>query len=306
MAQDKLINLNGLSRYKSNYDTLLAAKTNNTTIAPAFSTSQPYEVGDVVIYNNKLYFFIGSKSAGAWDSSVVAETTVSAVMAMGAMSYSERSKLANLYIPKSFRGRSTNDVSLSDTYISGKIEEDDFDPSTLNENDIIFFKAENYEINIGINQQVSQVKIKITYNNTSYYIYPNVRVSNLGEETWGRTNHLIVPKGGMIVLSGFRGSGTNIDANIINFVNNNQFVLKGILEAGDTTLTFSDSRLTDTSVLDVFFDEDHYDLTWNTFTENINPYGFTLTFDAQSEDILVTVLVTNVTSNTDAYDGTSS
>ena len=117
---------------------------------------------------------------------------------------------------------------------------------------------------------------------------------------------MIVPKGGMIVLSGFRGSGTNIDANIINFVNNNQFVLKGILDAGDTTLTFSDSRLTDTSVLDVYFDETHYDLKWNTFTENVSPYGFSLTFDVQSEDVLVTVLVTNVTSNTDAYDGTSS
>ena len=234
MAQDKLIDLNALSRFKTNYDSLVAG----------------------------------------------------------------------LYVPNTYRGGSTQAVDITDTYINGKIV--DFNPSTLKEKDIVYFKAD-YEINIGVYQQLSgQVKIKVTYNNTNYYIYPRNRRTSMGAEVWQRISQLIVPKGGMIILSDFSISGTDIDANILNFVNNNQFTLKGWLFAGDTTLTFSDSRLTDTSVLDVYFDENHADLMWNTFTENTSPYGFSLTFDVQSEDILVTVLVTNVTSDKDGYDGTSS
>ena len=309
MAQDKLINLNALSRYKTNYDTLLAAKTNDTSIAPAFSTSETYERGDVVIYNNKFYVFTTPHS-GAWDSEDVFETTVAAVMASGAMSSAERSKLSGLYVPKTYRGRVTSDATdPTDQYIEGKLDINDIDPATLKEDDIVFFKAD-YEINLGIHSTLSDnVKVKVTYNNTNYYIYLRQPYydSLESEYIWNRTGQLIVPKGGMLVLSGFRQvSSTNFDCNIINFVNNNQFVLKGWLYEGDTTLTFTDSRLTSYSVLEVFFDQNHYDLTWNTFTENISPFGFSLTFDAQSEDVLVTVLVTNVTSNTDAYDGVSS
>ena len=247
--------------------------------------------------------------SGAWDSEDVFETTVAAVMAAGAMSSAERSKLSGLYVPKTYRGRVTNHADSSDQYIEGKFDINDIDPATLKENDIVFFKAD-YEIDMGVHSSLSGgVKIKVTYNNTNYYIYPcQPYYSSLDQiYEWNRTDQLTVPKGGMLVLSGFRQvSSTNFDCNIINFVNNNQFVLKGWLYEGDTTLTFTDSRLTNTSVLEVFFDQNHYDLTWNTFTEDYSSTGFSLTFDAQSEDVLVTVLVTNVTSYLDAYDGESS
>ena len=83
MAQDKLIDLNALSRYKSNYDTLLGAKTNDTSIAPAFSTSASYVIGDVVIYENNLYKFTSAHSAGAWNANDVTATTVEELINSG-------------------------------------------------------------------------------------------------------------------------------------------------------------------------------------------------------------------------------
>lgn len=48
------------------------------TIAPDFSTSTAYAVGDSVYHENKLYRFTTAHPAGAWDSSHVTEATVGA------------------------------------------------------------------------------------------------------------------------------------------------------------------------------------------------------------------------------------
>ena len=45
-------------------------------IAPAFSTSENYSVGDIVIYNSKLYECISAHSAGAWVSADFSETSL--------------------------------------------------------------------------------------------------------------------------------------------------------------------------------------------------------------------------------------
>lgn len=46
------------------------------TIAPDFSTSTAYAVGDSVYYENKLYRFIEAHAAGAWNSAHVTQVTV--------------------------------------------------------------------------------------------------------------------------------------------------------------------------------------------------------------------------------------
>lgn len=48
-------------------------------ISDAFSVERNYSTGDIVIYENKVYIFTSNKSAGAWDSTKVTETTIGAI-----------------------------------------------------------------------------------------------------------------------------------------------------------------------------------------------------------------------------------
>ena len=50
-------------------------KADNGAVAPVFSETATYAVGDVVTYNGKLYKFTSSHSAGSWNSSEVTEIT---------------------------------------------------------------------------------------------------------------------------------------------------------------------------------------------------------------------------------------
>ena len=50
-------------------------KLDNGAVAPVFSETATYAVGDVVTYNGKLYKFTSSHSAGSWDNSEVTEIT---------------------------------------------------------------------------------------------------------------------------------------------------------------------------------------------------------------------------------------
>lgn len=52
-------------------------------IAPTFSASTTYAIGDYVMYNNKFYKFKAAHSAGAWNSSHVDEITVSSQFGSG-------------------------------------------------------------------------------------------------------------------------------------------------------------------------------------------------------------------------------
>ena len=69
------------------------------------------------------------------------------------------------------------------------------------------------------------------------------------------------------------------------------FVLTGTLTAGQTSLTFTDSRLTNNSLLDFFYLDS--DVTFDSFTQN-SATSFTLTFTAQASDLTVKVLVYNL------------
>ena len=46
------------------------------SIAPVFSTTTTYAIGDYIYYNNKLYRFTAAHSAGAWNTSQVTAVTV--------------------------------------------------------------------------------------------------------------------------------------------------------------------------------------------------------------------------------------
>ena len=48
-------------------------------ISDAFSVERNYSNGDICIYDNKVYEFTSAKSAGAWDSTKVTQTTIGAV-----------------------------------------------------------------------------------------------------------------------------------------------------------------------------------------------------------------------------------
>ena len=53
-----------------------AAELANAVVAPTFSTSQAYSVGDYVMYHGALCMFTSSHSAGAWNANEVSETDV--------------------------------------------------------------------------------------------------------------------------------------------------------------------------------------------------------------------------------------
>ena len=69
---------------KTEVDTALSAKANNSILGDAFSTSTAYAVGDYVIYEGALYRFTSAHSAGAWNSSHV--TQVVAMNELAALS----------------------------------------------------------------------------------------------------------------------------------------------------------------------------------------------------------------------------
>jgi len=46
-----------------------------------FSKTKAYVIGDIVIYDGKLYKFKANKSAGEWDATKVDETSICAILA---------------------------------------------------------------------------------------------------------------------------------------------------------------------------------------------------------------------------------
>lgn len=76
---DVLGSLVDISAYytKTETNALLDDKTDLTVIAPEFSTSATYAVGDYVIYDGKFYQCTTAHSAGAWSSSDFTEKTLS-------------------------------------------------------------------------------------------------------------------------------------------------------------------------------------------------------------------------------------
>ena len=70
------------------------------------------------------------------------------------------------------------------------------------------------------------------------------------------------------------------------------FSLSGTLTAGQTSLTFTDSRLTANSILDFFYPGET-NVNYTNFTQN-STTSFTLTFDARQSDLLVKIIVYNI------------
>ena len=70
------------------------------------------------------------------------------------------------------------------------------------------------------------------------------------------------------------------------------FALTGTLIAGQTSLTFTDSRLSANSMLDFFY-PGVADVTFENFTQNSST-SFTLTFNERPTDLVVKVLVYNL------------
>ena len=96
-------------------------------ISDAFSVERSYSAGDIVIYENKVYIFISSKSAGAWDSTKVTETTIGAIctatnQSLTQLIVTERYNLGTQTIASGGRGVFTKDVSKSGYTPLGIIE----------------------------------------------------------------------------------------------------------------------------------------------------------------------------------------
>ena len=58
----------------------VTAKADKVDLAPEFSTSEAYAVGDIVIYQNVLYKCIQAHTAGAWNSTNFASTNIAVKM----------------------------------------------------------------------------------------------------------------------------------------------------------------------------------------------------------------------------------
>ena len=85
---------------------------------------------------------------------------------------------------------------------------------------------------------------------------------------------------------------TDLNALPTNF-NDLIFTKKLTLTAGSTSLTFTDSRITANSLIQIFYPNTNSDVAYTEFTQN-SATSFTLTFDAQSADVQVVALIMNV------------
>lgn len=61
---------------KNNTTEDIGDKKSRANVAAAFNTSKTYAINDLTVYNGELYKFTAAHSAGAWDASHVAKTTI--------------------------------------------------------------------------------------------------------------------------------------------------------------------------------------------------------------------------------------
>ena len=71
------------------------------------------------------------------------------------------------------------------------------------------------------------------------------------------------------------------------------FSLRGTLNAGETTITFSDPRITATSLFSFFYPNTEKGAEYTEFVR-LSSSSFSLSFTAQAEDLDIAVLVFNV------------
>ena len=71
------------------------------------------------------------------------------------------------------------------------------------------------------------------------------------------------------------------------------FSIKQTLTAGNTTLTFTDNRITANSLISIFYPNAQSEVTYTQFEQLANN-SFRLTFDEQASDLVVAALVFNV------------
>ena len=71
------INATNLNRMESGIE---SASKNIDNVSAAFVITQAYAEGDYCIYEDDLYLFTASKTAGAWDPTVVEKTSIGKVL----------------------------------------------------------------------------------------------------------------------------------------------------------------------------------------------------------------------------------
>ncbi len=79
----------------------------------------------------------------------------------------------------------------------------------------------------------------------------------------------------------------------VPMLNNLIFSIKQVLEQGETSLTFTDSRLSGDSIIQIFYPNSNTDIDYKTF-EQLSSTSFRLTFDEQENDVTVAALIFNV------------
>ena len=79
----------------------------------------------------------------------------------------------------------------------------------------------------------------------------------------------------------------------VPMLNNMIFSIKQVLEQGETSLTFTDSRLSSDSIIQIFYPNSNTDIDYKTF-EQLSSTSFRLTFDEQENDVTVAALIFNV------------
>lgn len=75
-------------------------------------------------------------------------------------------------------------------------------------------------------------------------------------------------------------------------ISNTIFTLRQTLTVGNTTLTFTDSRLSADSLIQIFYPNSNTDIDYTNF-EQLSATSFRLTFDAQESNVMVVALVIN-------------
>lgn len=105
--------------------------------------------------------------------------------------------------------------------------------------------------------------------------------------------NLNLNKGDIVLISNIvKKSSTIYEGNIIDIIRDSSFRLSQTLTAGSTSLTFTDNRITNDSIINIYYDVNHLDMVWDTFTQNSNT-SFTVTYEPQTTDVTVIALITN-------------
>lgn len=193
-----------------------------------------------------------------------------------------------------YRG-TVSGISISERDLITNLGMQNVIPSNLLQGDTIFLKTNtdidaNYTTSIEDPSNPSCCRIQINISGTNYYIYLQGITSG---GAWTNCSRINIPINTTIVISGFyKDQYNNVFGKIMGYMGDYQFSIIKTINPGDTSATFTDDRINENSIIDIYTDHIHCDMIWDTFTAN-SSNSFTITFADPDDWVDIVAVITN-------------